>query len=455
MSAPYVPQNVILQTGNGNNLVSWDMVVGATTYLVQRSLDGNVWLPVATVTNNLYLDPAAGLTVGTNYYYRVASQSGTGFSAYRRGAGTWAGAAGAARAGRAAGGLGVGAWRRRQPEPAFPRRAGAGAGGAGRRWRRDSARPSRMSSSENRLTGLPQAAQDGLPGRVQVPAELAAQGQEQGTQQPADGQGGKPGQDPRPSGRDHLHAFGEQEGQAAQVGRQGQPQHQEVGGPAQHGPLHVEEAVAEDGEGEGKGQQGQRQVIDPAAPGEQQALAGGPQQVEAVAQQLRHERRGEDQRRQQGLALAGTLPQASGPEQRQPGQSGQGGEAGGHRRGRRRIHDPEEGLEPLGVAQGPDQQFGHDQEGPAQGTAVQGRQEPAVGAQGERMREAQEEVQPQGRRSARRQARRRTAAAAAAGPAGRSPPAGSTGSAAGSPRPCGRSGGRSCGRGRRPPPAAR
>lgn len=74
------PQNVILQTGNGKNLLSWINVVGAISYSVQRSTDGVSFTPVGTSAVNSYLDST--VSVGTNYFYQVASVNVSGTSPY-------------------------------------------------------------------------------------------------------------------------------------------------------------------------------------------------------------------------------------------------------------------------------------------------------------------------------------------------------------------------------------
>jgi hypothetical protein len=74
------PSNVFLQTGNGQNLVSWGIVSGALSYSVQRSVDGVNFTTVGSPTVNQYLDTV--VTVGVNYYYQVASVNGSGTSAY-------------------------------------------------------------------------------------------------------------------------------------------------------------------------------------------------------------------------------------------------------------------------------------------------------------------------------------------------------------------------------------
>lgn len=80
MPIPYLPQSAILQTGNGNNLVTWDIVAGALSYSIQRSTDGVNFTGIGSASVNLYLDTAA--TVGVNYYYQVAAVNTDGTSSY-------------------------------------------------------------------------------------------------------------------------------------------------------------------------------------------------------------------------------------------------------------------------------------------------------------------------------------------------------------------------------------
>lgn len=67
-------QNVILQTGNGQNFLTWNLITGATSYTVQRSLDAVTWATIGTPAINQFLD--SSVTIGTNYFYRV--DQGTG-----------------------------------------------------------------------------------------------------------------------------------------------------------------------------------------------------------------------------------------------------------------------------------------------------------------------------------------------------------------------------------------
>lgn len=80
MSIPYIPQNVVLQTGNGQNLITWDLVAGATSYDVQRSADGITYSSLGTAVGNSYVDSA--VSVGTTYYYQIGSTNTDGTSAY-------------------------------------------------------------------------------------------------------------------------------------------------------------------------------------------------------------------------------------------------------------------------------------------------------------------------------------------------------------------------------------
>ena len=80
MSLSAIPQQVVLQTGNGLNFLTWNIVAGATSYSVQRSLDGVTWATVGTALTNAYLDTT--VIVGTIYFYQVASVTSVGTSGY-------------------------------------------------------------------------------------------------------------------------------------------------------------------------------------------------------------------------------------------------------------------------------------------------------------------------------------------------------------------------------------
>lgn len=66
-----LPQQVILQSGNGQNLLSWNIVGGASSYSVTRSTDGVNFTVVGSPSVNYYVDSA--VVIGTLYYYQVAS----------------------------------------------------------------------------------------------------------------------------------------------------------------------------------------------------------------------------------------------------------------------------------------------------------------------------------------------------------------------------------------------
>jgi len=78
--APGIPQNFIAQTANMVNLVSWDLSAGATSYLIQRSLDNVTYTPLVTITGSplatSYVD--AAVVDGIQYWYKVAATSTVG-----------------------------------------------------------------------------------------------------------------------------------------------------------------------------------------------------------------------------------------------------------------------------------------------------------------------------------------------------------------------------------------
>lgn len=80
MSIPAIPGSFYCQMGNAQILLTWNNVPGATGYSVQRSVDGVTYTTLATPTLNQYLDTA--VTVGTQYFYQVASTNVSGTSNY-------------------------------------------------------------------------------------------------------------------------------------------------------------------------------------------------------------------------------------------------------------------------------------------------------------------------------------------------------------------------------------
>ncbi len=85
MAIPSIPQNLIVQTGNQEILVSWDLAPGATSYKIQRSLDNVTFADLVTISGSplavSYLDSA--VTLGLQYFYQVSSSSdGSNYSSY-------------------------------------------------------------------------------------------------------------------------------------------------------------------------------------------------------------------------------------------------------------------------------------------------------------------------------------------------------------------------------------
>ena len=80
MAVPGIPSNFNVQQGNRQVLLTWNLVAGATSYQVQRSVDGVTFTNYATVTPPTYLDTV--VTVGTQYYYQVAAINGSGTGLY-------------------------------------------------------------------------------------------------------------------------------------------------------------------------------------------------------------------------------------------------------------------------------------------------------------------------------------------------------------------------------------
>lgn len=78
--APPIPSNVYLQQGNGDAFLMWDIASGATSYVVNRSTDGVNFSLLASPTTNYYLDST--VTVGTGYYYQVASVNSSATSPF-------------------------------------------------------------------------------------------------------------------------------------------------------------------------------------------------------------------------------------------------------------------------------------------------------------------------------------------------------------------------------------
>lgn len=84
MAIPSTPQNFYVQTQNLQVLTSWAISAGATSYIVQRSLDNITFTTLATLTGSplatSYLDTTGAS--GTQYFYKVAAATSDGTSTY-------------------------------------------------------------------------------------------------------------------------------------------------------------------------------------------------------------------------------------------------------------------------------------------------------------------------------------------------------------------------------------
>lgn len=77
---PYQPQNLVAEQDYGNILLTWTGSLGASSYNIQRSLDGVNFTDLATSLTGQYLDALPG--VGIQYYYQVAGVSTAGTGSY-------------------------------------------------------------------------------------------------------------------------------------------------------------------------------------------------------------------------------------------------------------------------------------------------------------------------------------------------------------------------------------
>lgn len=80
MAIPATPTNFYVTQGNSQIFLQWDLEAGATSYTIQRSTDNVTFSTLASVAVNTYLD--AAVTLGTQYYYKIASVNGSGTSPY-------------------------------------------------------------------------------------------------------------------------------------------------------------------------------------------------------------------------------------------------------------------------------------------------------------------------------------------------------------------------------------
>lgn len=80
MPTPAIPQSLIAQQANGEVALSWSRVVGALSYVVQRSTDDVTYATIGTPSVPNYLDTTC--VIGTLYFYKVAAVNASGTSAY-------------------------------------------------------------------------------------------------------------------------------------------------------------------------------------------------------------------------------------------------------------------------------------------------------------------------------------------------------------------------------------
>lgn len=71
MAGVPAPTGFVVQQGNGQVYLQWDIVISAATYTVQRSTDNITFATIASPTATNYLDTTA--LIGVAYYYRVAA----------------------------------------------------------------------------------------------------------------------------------------------------------------------------------------------------------------------------------------------------------------------------------------------------------------------------------------------------------------------------------------------
>lgn len=80
MAVPGIPTNFNIQSGNQQILLTWNLTAGATSYSIQQSTDQLTYAVVATPTTTQYLDTV--VTLGTQYYYKIAAVNSSGVGLY-------------------------------------------------------------------------------------------------------------------------------------------------------------------------------------------------------------------------------------------------------------------------------------------------------------------------------------------------------------------------------------
>lgn len=81
---PGIPQGIYVTTGNGQVCLNWQAVLGATSYSVQRSIDGVNFSAIVpgTTSLNFYVDLT--VLIGSQYCYQVAAVNASGTSPYNQ-----------------------------------------------------------------------------------------------------------------------------------------------------------------------------------------------------------------------------------------------------------------------------------------------------------------------------------------------------------------------------------
>lgn len=80
MPTAATPTNFYVSQGTAQVYTTWDLMSGATTYVVQRGTDGVTFAAVGTASAPNFLDSSASVSV--QYYYQVASVNISGTSGY-------------------------------------------------------------------------------------------------------------------------------------------------------------------------------------------------------------------------------------------------------------------------------------------------------------------------------------------------------------------------------------
>jgi hypothetical protein len=78
---PAAPTSLTAQAASTSQInLSWTSSTGATSYLIERSLNGSTWTQIASTTGTTYAE--TGLSAGTTYSYRVRASGGGTTSSY-------------------------------------------------------------------------------------------------------------------------------------------------------------------------------------------------------------------------------------------------------------------------------------------------------------------------------------------------------------------------------------